>query len=126
MQQLYLTGSHASKIALQLFHALNIRPVGFRLAPFEVGGNVRGEAVDLLLPPAAPSYNGVPCRIHLSPSRTAVVITALEEAAQKKGRHAAVSFNRPQAVLYVTFPTELPGEATEEEADEGNSIEPNA
>ena len=54
------------------------------------------------------------------------LITALEEAAQKKGRHAAVSFNRPQAVLYVTFPTELPGEATEEEADEGNSIEPNA
>ena len=51
------------------------------------------------------------------------LIAALEEAAQKKGRHAAVSYNRSQAVLHVTFPTELPGEATEEEADEGN-IEP--
>ena len=53
----------------------------------------------------------------------AYLIAALEEAAQKKGRHAAVSYNRSQAVLHVTFPTELPGEATEEEADEGN-IEP--
>lgn len=81
MQQLYLTGSHASRIALQLFRALNVRPVGFRLAPFEVDGNCRGEAVDLLLSSAAPMYNGVPCRIRLSPDRTAVVTAALEEVA---------------------------------------------
>lgn len=81
MQQLYLTGSHASRIALQLFRALNIRPVGFRLAPFEVDGNVRGEAIDLLVPPAAPMHNGVPCRIHLAAGRTAVVNAALEEVA---------------------------------------------
>ena len=49
----------------------------------------------------------------------AELVQALEEAAQKRGRHAAVSFNRPQAVLQVRFPTELPGEAAEEEANEG-------
>ena len=47
------------------------------------------------------------------------LVQALEEAAQKRNRHAAVSFNRPQAVLQIHFPTELPGEATEEEANEG-------
>lgn len=81
MQQLYLTGSHSSRVALQLFRALNVRPVGFRLAPFEVDGNVRGEAIDLLLPPAAPVYNGVPCRIFLAPERTVVLPAALEEIA---------------------------------------------
>lgn len=81
MQQLYLTGSHSSRVALQLFRALNIRPVGLRLAPFEVGGNVRGEAIDLLVPPAAPVYNSVPCRIHLAPGRTVMLSSALEEVA---------------------------------------------
>ena len=43
-----------------------------------------------------------------------------EEAAQKRNRHAAVSFNRPQAVLQVHFPAELPQEAAaEEDANEG-------
>ena len=52
----------------------------------------------------------------------AELVKALEEAAQKKGRHAAVSFNRLQAVLQVRFPTELPQEAAaEEEANEGES-----
>lgn len=94
MQQLYLTGSHASRIALQLFRALNVRPVGFRLTPFAVGENVRGEAVDLLLPPAAPLHNGVPCRIFLSPDRTAVVSAALEEVAAP-GILAATSVHAP-------------------------------
>ena len=53
----------------------------------------------------------------------AELVQALEEAAQKRGRHAAVSFNRPQAVLQVRFPTELPGEAAEEEANEGEQYE---
>lgn len=51
------------------------------------------------------------------------LVKALEEAAQKRGRHAAVSFNRSQAVLQVRFPTELPGEAAEEEANEGEQYE---
>ena len=51
------------------------------------------------------------------------LVQALEEAAQKKGRHAAVSFNRSQAVLQVHFPTELPGEAAEEDANEGEQYE---
>ena len=53
----------------------------------------------------------------------AELVQALEDAAQKRGRHAAVSFNRPQAVLQVRFPTELPGEAAEEEANEGEQYE---
>ena len=48
------------------------------------------------------------------------LVQALEEAAQKRNRHAAVSFNRSQAVLQVHFPVELPQEsAAEEEANEG-------
>ena len=53
----------------------------------------------------------------------AELVKALEEAAQKRGRHAAVSFNRSQAVLQVHFPTELPGEAAEEDANEGEQYE---
>ena len=53
----------------------------------------------------------------------AELVQALEEAAQKRGRHAAVSFNRPQAVLQVRFPTELTSEAAEEDANEGEQYE---
>ena len=54
------------------------------------------------------------------------LVAALEEAAQKRGRHAAVSFNRAQAVLYVRFPAELPGTETlsEEDANEGERYGP--
>ena len=51
------------------------------------------------------------------------LVQALEESAQKRNRHAAVSFNRPQAVLQVHFPTELPGEAAEEDANEGEQYD---
>ena len=48
------------------------------------------------------------------------LVKALEETAQKKGKHAAVSFNHAQAVLHVTFPAELPQEApVAEDANEG-------
>ena len=48
------------------------------------------------------------------------LVKALEEAAQKKGKHAVISFNFPQAVLCARFPTELPNESLqEEEANEG-------
>ena len=48
------------------------------------------------------------------------LVQALEGAAQTLNRHAAVSYNRPQAVLQVHFPAELPQEAAaEEEANEG-------
>ena len=52
------------------------------------------------------------------------LVQALEEAAQKRNRHAAVSYNRPQAVLQVHFPAKLPQEAAaEEEANEGEQYE---
>lgn len=81
MQQLYLTGSHAGKVAARLFTTLNVRPVGFRLLPFEVGGEMRGEALRLLLPPASPRFNDVPCRIRLGENRWTAVPAVLEEIA---------------------------------------------
>ena len=48
------------------------------------------------------------------------LIKALEETAQKKGKHAALSFNPAQAVVYARFPAELPNdEPVEEDANEG-------
>lgn len=48
------------------------------------------------------------------------LVEALEAAAKQKGRHAAVSYNFPQAVLCVRFPTEFPNtEVVEEIANEG-------
>lgn len=81
MQQLYLTGPHASELADRLFTALNVRPAGYRLQPFSVGGGVRGEALHLLLPPAAPMDNDVPCRIRLRGDDWAVVPRVLDEIA---------------------------------------------
>lgn len=81
MQQLYLTGSHAGDVAARLFTTLNVRPVGCRLLPFAVGGEVRGEALRLLLPPAAPRFNDVPCRIRLSEEAWVAVPAVLEEIA---------------------------------------------
>lgn len=52
------------------------------------------------------------------------LVKALEETAQKRGKHAAVSYNWPQAVLSVRFPAELPQtEAVAEEANEGEQYE---
>lgn len=65
-QQFYLTGSGASDLAVRLFHALNVHPAGFRLRPFAVGGAMRGMALHLLLPPAFPLLNDVPCRISIA------------------------------------------------------------
>ena len=81
MQQLYLTGSHAGEIAARLFTTLNVRPVGCRLLPFEVGGETRGEALRLLLPPAQPRFNDVPCRIRLRSGDWCVVPRVLDEIA---------------------------------------------
>ena len=81
MQQLYLTGDHASDLADSLFTALNIRPAGYRLLPFSVGGAVRGEALHLLTPPASPMENDVPCRIRLRSGDWAVVPRVLDEIA---------------------------------------------
>lgn len=81
MQQLYLTGNHAPALADRLITALNLRPAGYRLQPFTVSGSVRGEALHLLLPPAAPMDNDVPCRIRLREGDWAVVPRVLEEIA---------------------------------------------
>lgn len=81
MQQLYLTGPHASQLADQLFTALNVRPAGYRLTPFTVGGALRGEALHLLTPPCVPMDNDVPCRIRLRSGDWTVVPRVLDEIA---------------------------------------------
>ena len=81
MQQLYLTGEHAAELADQLFTALNVRPAGYRLSPFTLGGGLRGEALHLLLPPAAPMDNDVPCRVRLRTGDWCVVPRVLDEIA---------------------------------------------
>ena len=81
MQQLYLTGAYAAELADQLFTALNIQPAGYRLLPFTIGGGIRGEALHLLLPPAAPMDNDVPCRIRLRAGDWCVVPRVLDEIA---------------------------------------------
>ena len=51
------------------------------------------------------------------------LVKALEETAQKKGKHAALSFNPAQAVVFARFPAELPAkDAVEEDANEGEQI----
>lgn len=94
MQQLYLTGSHAAGVADQLFHALNVRPVGMRLSPVLAGDGVRGDAVELLLPPVPPMHNHAPCRVALSPERSFVVEPVLEEIAAP-GLMAALQVHAP-------------------------------
>lgn len=81
MQQLYLTGDHAPELAQRLISALNLRPAGYQLTPFTVGGGLRGEALHLLTSPAAPMDNDVPCRIRLRTGDWAVVPRVLDEIA---------------------------------------------
>lgn len=81
MQQLYLTGAHAAELADQLFTALNILPAGYRLLPIFIGSELRGEAMHLLLPPAAPMDNDVPCRIRLREDDWCIVPRVLDEIA---------------------------------------------
>ena len=81
MQQLYLSGEHAPELAQRLINALNLRPAGYQLVPFTVGGGQRGEALHLLTPPAAPMDNDVPCRIRLRTGDWCVVPRVLDEIA---------------------------------------------
>ena len=81
MQQLYLSGEHAPELAQRLISALNLRPAGYQLLPFSVGGGLRGEALHLLMPPAAPMDNDVPCRIRLRTGDWCIVPRVLDEIA---------------------------------------------
>ena len=81
MQQLYLTGDHAPELVQRLMSALNLRPAGYQLIPFSVGGGLRGETLHLLTPPAAPMDNDVPCRIRLRTGDWTVVPRVLDEIA---------------------------------------------
>lgn len=81
MQQLYLTGDFAPDLTDRLFTALNVRPAGYRLIPFTLGAAVRGEALHLLMPPAAPMDNDVPCRIRLRDGDWTIVPRVLDEIA---------------------------------------------
>lgn len=101
MQQLYLTGDHAAQIAERLFTALNVRPVGFRLYPFEVDGRPWGDALLLTPPPAAPAYNPVPCRALLAPGQP-VLIPGVAEQIAAPGLQAALRLQLPMLISGLT------------------------
>lgn len=94
MQQLYLSGTHAAKLADQLFTALNMTPAGYLLLPLNFGSGIRGEALHLLLPPAAPMDNDVPCRIRLREGDWCVVPRVLDEIAAPNLRRA-ITVHKP-------------------------------
>ena len=91
MQQLYLSGERAPELAQRLISALNLRPAGYQLQPFTVGGGLRGEALCLLTPPAAPMDNDVPCRIRLRENDWCIVPRALDEIAAPNLLRAAAA-----------------------------------
>ena len=76
-----------------------------------------------------PLRKGLPFVFHwrggtLNRDILAELVRVLEESAQKRGRHAAISYNYPQAVLCVQFPKELPREElVAQEADEAERDE---
>ena len=81
MQQLYLTGTGASALAVSLFRALGLQPVGYVMLPFSAAGRPAGQLLHLLPEPGAPLYNDIPCRIRLYEGRSTVVPAALDEVA---------------------------------------------
>jgi len=81
MEQLYLTGEGASALAVKALTGVALRPVGFRLMPFEVAGRAAGELLHLLMAPASPYENDLPCRLQLCPGRVVSVPQVYEEAA---------------------------------------------
>lgn len=102
MQQLFLTGPDASGLAASIFTALNIRPAGLRMLPFCMGGGERGDALHLLLPPAAPYHNDLPCRISLSEDRSIYVPPVLNEIAAS-ALLAAKNVNAPMLLDGLTL-----------------------
>lgn len=81
MQQLYLTGDGASASAAQLVNALNMPFSGFQLTPVHLGGDLRGEALHLLLPPPKPRLNDVLCRVRLTEKDWLLLPQVMEEIA---------------------------------------------
>ncbi len=81
MQQLYLTGQGASAAAERVLRAINAPTAGFRLTPFSVSGEVRGEALHFLLPPPLPLLNDVPCRIRIQSDSWQLVPKVMEQIA---------------------------------------------
>lgn len=63
MQQIFLTGKQAGEVVMRLMDALNLRPVGYRLLPFAVDGEEKGQMLRLLTPPEEGVRNDVPCII---------------------------------------------------------------
>lgn len=101
MQQLCLRGKNAVSFADRLFHALNILPVGLRIAPFTVDGEIRGDAAHLLPAPATPMHNAVPCRVFLGEGKSAIIPEALEEVAAP-GLLAAMRIQAPVLLTGLT------------------------
>lgn len=87
MQQLYLTGPEASTLAVSVFRALGVRPVGYVLLPFAATGTTSGHLLHLLSEPGAPLRNDLPCRVQLFEDRSVVVSEVFNEVAAPSLRH---------------------------------------
>jgi len=81
MQQIFLTGSQASQLAVQLVRALELKPVGYVMQPFCVAGREAGQALHLLTPPGEDAHNDLPCRVYLGEDSAAVVEEVLADVA---------------------------------------------
>lgn len=90
MQQIFLTGTKAGDMAMRLLEGLNLRPVGYRLLPFAVGGEEKGRMLHLLTPPEEDVRNDIPCIIETgrAPMVLPGVFDLLAAPALRQAAHA--------------------------------------
>ena len=101
MQQLILVSSDAAcaaRVAQTVLHALPVRAVGFRMLPYQVAGQTRGELLHFFAG-SDPLENDVPCTLRLSRAVTLElpeVWTQLAAPALKRclPRHAPILLDR--------------------------------
>ena len=83
MQQLLLFSTHGAKasvLAQSVIRALPLRAVGFRMLPYALAGQTRGELLHFL-GAQDPMENDVPCTLRLGRQRTVSIPEVWEELA---------------------------------------------
>lgn len=101
MQQLLLFSTHgtkASALAQSVIRALPLRAVGFRMLPYALAGQTRGELLHFL-GAQDPMENDVPCTLRLGRQRTVSIPEVWEELAAPTlrrciPRHAPILLDR--------------------------------
>lgn len=101
MQQLLLFSTHGAKasvLAQSVIRALPLRAVGFRMLPYALAGQTRGELLHFL-GAQDPMENDVPCTLRLGRQRTVSIPEVWEELAAPTlrrciPRHAPILLDR--------------------------------